>query len=239
MPSTEWSQRERKQPWYPGETISVAIGQGAVSVTPMSLATMIATVANGGTLVTPHLVKAVDEDGGWKPIPTPAPKSQIRHQSRDASGGSRRALDGRERRTARAAGRKIEGKDVSGKTGHGAGHLARAAGRAAAGRTDKDLRDHGWFVFFAPRDNPQIAGVVFAEHGGHGVGRRADRQVRDGDVLRQAGRAAAARLAAADRRRARRRRPDPARATGRPGTGRAAARVEPRAPVTDARPGPR
>ena len=40
--------------------------------------------------------------------------------------------------------------------------------RAATGRTDRDLRDHGWFVFFAPRDNPQIAGVVFAEHAEHG-----------------------------------------------------------------------
>jgi penicillin-binding protein 2 len=42
-------------------------------------------------------------------------------------------------------------------------------GRAAAGRTEMDLRDHGWFAFFAPRDNPEIAGVVFAEHGEHGA----------------------------------------------------------------------
>ena len=42
-------------------------------------------------------------------------------------------------------------------------------GRQAAGKgTDKDLRDHGWFVFFAPRDNPQIAGAIFAEHAEHG-----------------------------------------------------------------------
>jgi penicillin-binding protein 2 len=41
-------------------------------------------------------------------------------------------------------------------------------GRKAAGRTDRDLRDHGWFVFFAPRDNPQIAGVIFGEHNEHG-----------------------------------------------------------------------
>src|SRR4029453_15312176 len=40
--------------------------------------------------------------------------------------------------------------------------------KAAKGKTDRDLRDNGWFVFFAPRDNPQIAGVVFVEHGGHG-----------------------------------------------------------------------
>ena len=55
-----------------------------------------------------------------------------------------------------------------------------------------DMRDHGWFVFFAPRDNPQIAGVVMAEHGEHGSDGRADREARDGDVLREAGRPAAA-----------------------------------------------
>ena len=41
-------------------------------------------------------------------------------------------------------------------------------GKLAARGTDKDLRDHGWFVFFAPKDNPEIAGVIFAEHGEHG-----------------------------------------------------------------------
>ena len=61
------------QRWYPGETISVAIGQGKVSVTPIALATMMATVANGGTLVTPHLVRAFDDDGrGGRRLPRPS-----------------------------------------------------------------------------------------------------------------------------------------------------------------------
>ena len=62
---------------------------------------------------------------------------------------------------------RIEGKDVSGKTGT-AQVISLSGGRAAAGRTTRDLRDHGWFVFFAPRDNPKVAGVVFAEHAEHG-----------------------------------------------------------------------
>ena len=41
-------------------------------------------------------------------------------------------------------------------------------GSARARGTDRDLRDHGWFVFFAPRDNPEIAGVIFGEHNEHG-----------------------------------------------------------------------
>ena len=65
----------------------------------------------------------------------------------------------------------MAGRDVSGKTGT-AQVISLEGGKAAKGKTDKDLRDNGWFVFFAPRDNPQIAGVVFVEHGGHGGERR-------------------------------------------------------------------
>src|SRR6188768_3985499 len=79
VPSPEWKMRTQKEKWYAGETISVSIGQGAVSVTPLALATMMATVANGGTLVTPHLAKAFDSgDGkGWQPFAPPAPRSRL------------------------------------------------------------------------------------------------------------------------------------------------------------------
>jgi penicillin-binding protein 2 len=56
---------------------------------------------------------------------------------------------------------------VSGKTGTSQ-VISNQGKAAAAGKTSKDLRDNGWFVFFAPRDNPKIAGVVFLEHGIHG-----------------------------------------------------------------------
>ena len=59
VPSTEWKKRETGEKWYAGETISVSIGQGQVSVTPLSLAVMMMTVANGGTRYTPHVVKSV------------------------------------------------------------------------------------------------------------------------------------------------------------------------------------
>ena len=77
MPSTEWKQRVHKERWYAGETISVAIGQGQVSSTPMSLAVMMMTLANGGTRFTPHVLKAVDDGQGLKPVPAPAPKSVV------------------------------------------------------------------------------------------------------------------------------------------------------------------
>ena len=166
VPSTEWKQRTFRQPWYPGETISVAIGQGAVSVTPIALATMIATVANGGTLVTPHLLRAVDSgDGrGWQLKPPPAPKATIAIP-RDSLNAVRDGLW----RVVNAAGTgrraRIEGRDVAGKTGTAQVISLQNRG-LAAGKID--VRDHGFFVFFAPRDNPQIAGVVFVDHGEHG-----------------------------------------------------------------------
>ena len=164
VPSTEWKREKKHEKWYAGETISVAIGQGAVSVTPVSMAVYMATLANGGTRVTPHLLKAVDDGTGWKPVPPPPPQSKASvnpeklQAIRDGlwmvvnAGGT----GGRAR---------IVGEDVAGKTG--TAQVISNEGRMAA-RTAKDLRDNGWFVFFAPRDKPEIAGVVFLEHGIHG-----------------------------------------------------------------------
>src|SRR5204863_2712143 len=173
VPSTEWKRQNTKEKkWYAGETISVGIGQGQVSVTPVSMAVYAATLANGGTRVTPHLLKAVDDGNGWKPVPPPAPQSQsnidpVKLQAiRDglwmvvnqAGTGHNAQLKGPD-------GKPIH--DVSGKTG--TSQVISNQGRSAAGKaTTKNLRDNGWFVFFAQRDHPQIAGVVFLEHGIHG-----------------------------------------------------------------------
>jgi penicillin-binding protein 2 len=167
VPSTEWKMRRTGEKWYPGETISVAIGQGQNSVTPAGLAVMIATVANGGTRVTPRVVKAIDADGrGWKPVPPAAQADRVAFKPETLQAlrdGLWLAVNGAG--TARRA--MVPGRDVAGKTGT-AQVISNQGREAARGRTDRDLRDHGWFVFFAPRDNPEIAGVIFAEHGEHG-----------------------------------------------------------------------
>jgi penicillin-binding protein 2 len=165
IPSSEWSQRVRKHQWYPGETISVAIGQGFVNATPLSLGVMMMTVANGGTRYTPHVLKAVDRGKGWEPVPTPAPQSVTRMKPSTVKAvhdGLWMAVNG-----AGTAGRaRIEGRDVSGKTGTAQPNMSLENQRRLAGR--REARDHGWFVFMAPRDNPVIAGAIFAEHAEHG-----------------------------------------------------------------------
>jgi penicillin-binding protein 2 len=164
MPSTEWKRERTGERWYAGETISVAIGQGQVSVTPISLAVMMATVANGGTRVVPHLVRAVDGGDGWRPLPKPEGQRSLGMSPETVSAvhdGLWLAVNGAG--TARRA--QIPGYDVGGKTG--TAQVISLQGRARA-RGDRDLRDHGWFVFFAPTHNPTIAGVIFGEHAEHG-----------------------------------------------------------------------
>ena len=164
VPSTAWKQERMHEKWYLGETISVAIGQGAVAVTPVSMAVYMATLANGGTRITPHVVKAVDEGQGFKPVPAPPPQSKI-----DVTPEKLQAIRDGLWMVVNAGGTggraRIVGHDIAGKTG--TAQVISNQGRLAA-RGTKDLRDNGWFVFFAPRDHPQIAGVVFLEHGIHG-----------------------------------------------------------------------
>jgi penicillin-binding protein 2 len=165
VPSTQWKREKMHEKWYAGETISVGIGQGAVSVTPVSMAVYMATLANGGTRVTPHLLKAVDDGTGWKPVPAPPPQSKVDIDPEKLQ-AIRDGLWGVVNGGGTGGRARILGHDVAGKTG--TSQVISNTGRAAAAKSNKDLRDNGWFVFFAPRDKPQVAGVVFLEHGIHG-----------------------------------------------------------------------
>jgi penicillin-binding protein 2 len=166
IPSTEWKRQRFGEKWYAGETISVAIGQGALSVTPISLAVMMASVANGGVRVVPRLVTAVDRGEGWVPVPPPANPFKPLLMKPETVEALHDGLWMAVNAAGTATRGRIAGRDVSGKTG--TAQVISNQGKERARGTDKDLRDHGWFVFFTPRDNPELAGVVFAEHAEHG-----------------------------------------------------------------------
>ena len=132
-------------------------------MTPVSLAVMMATVANGGTRVVPRLLKAVRDGAGWREMAAP-PAASLR-LSDETVETLRRGLWMVVNREGTGGRARVAGRDVIGKSG--TAQVVSLAGRAS-GDGDADFRDHGWFVFAAPRDDPRIAGVVFAEHSDHG-----------------------------------------------------------------------
>jgi penicillin-binding protein 2 len=156
VPSPEWSQAKRGHQWFPGETISVAIGQGLLNTTPIQIARGTAAIANGGFLVTPHLVEgAVDE----KDLPRVAIDPENLALVRDGMHG---VMSPGGTAYWRAH---VEGIEYGGKTG-----TAQVVGGLDSDNEDRPwkFRNHGWFASFAPIENPELVVVVFAEHGGGG-----------------------------------------------------------------------
>jgi penicillin-binding protein 2 len=110
-------------------------------------------------------VHAVDEGQGWTPIPTPAARATVPLPPESLQAirdGLWRVVNG----SGTGGAARIAGRDVSGKTG--TAQIVALSNVQSAKAAGLDVRNNGWFVFFAPRDNPQIAGVIFAEHGLHG-----------------------------------------------------------------------
>ncbi len=159
VPDPDWALNVRGMKWYPGETISVSIGQGPVLMTPLQMAMMTAIVANGGRKVVPHLIKgaevpeaehvALDENalrivrqGLWAVVNEPGGTAY--HRAR------------------------VPGAEMAGKTG--TVQVIAQSARTEAKALPFKFRDHAWFTSFAPAQNPEIVVAVFAEHGGSGSG---------------------------------------------------------------------
>ncbi len=164
MPSTTWKLRNFHQQWYVGETISVGIGQGAVTATPLQLARAIGGIASGGVLHRPHVVfpdevspqdlEAIHETfpgSGEKTIPLSPENWQI---ITDAMANVTSSPIG----TAYAA--HLDGIDFAGKTG-----TADVVSGRTKHSTNKDTIPNAWFVGMTPRRNPDIVVAVLWEHG--------------------------------------------------------------------------
>lgn len=170
IPSTHWKRRTRGQEWLPGETVSASIGQGYDLVTPIQQALMISTIANGGILLQPFLVKKVEGQNGQvikEFFPKIVRKMDIKPETLTAIRNALRdVVNGR-----RGTGRRARHKDVvvSGKTGTSqVVKLQVTESRASEGEIPFKYRDHAWFVAFAPFEKPEVGISVIIEHGGHG-----------------------------------------------------------------------
>ncbi len=171
IPDPEWKKSARNEPWYAGETISVAVGQGSVLVTTMQMARLAATVGTSGDVHRPKLFLRKLPVGA---VPEPYAETSLQEPIRHVSfrEGTWRALqEGMSRAVNQhgTAGRaRLEGVSVAGKTG-----TAQVASRqriiaSADENRPEHLRNHAWFVGFAPRVNPEIAIAVLVEHAGGG-----------------------------------------------------------------------
>jgi penicillin-binding protein 2 len=170
VPSSDWKLKNYHEKWYVGETVSVGIGQGPVTVTPLQLARMIAGVASNGHFVRPHVVDSAQ---------LPVPFQQALKDSFPGSGESTIDLDPENWMTitegmagatdpamgGTAAASHLEGVDFAGKTGTAQVASHEAIKQLGGG---KEFLPNGWFVGVIPRRNPEFVVAVLWEHGDWG-----------------------------------------------------------------------
>ena len=171
LPSRDWKRIHREEPWYPGETLSVGIGQGFFTITPMQLASAIATFANQGQRMQPHLLYATQGVGTSNPQLQPyQPLNHIEIKEQknwDKVYESMRRVVHSKRGTARKLGKKSK-YTIAGKTGTAQVYTVQQDEEYDEKSLPEHLKDHALFVAFAPLEDPEIAIAVIVEHGGHG-----------------------------------------------------------------------
>ncbi len=157
VPDPEWKERVRQEPWYPGETISVSIGQGPITVTPLQMSIYTALIANRGKKVRPHLLHektSANGEEGVVDIRETSFEKVIRGMWKSVNDGG----------TGRAA--RVDGFDVCGKTG--STQTISTATAKKLGEKSKIVKTHSWFTGFAPREDPEIVVTILVEYGGIG-----------------------------------------------------------------------
>ncbi len=165
VPSTAWKKKNRGERWYPGETISVAIGQGFLSVTPIQMAKAIGIVATNGQVVQPRLLKGVRLRRTGNFTEEPMPSTQQLPLSPQLFSHIKEGLVAV---VTKGTGKRAQSKIVSiaGKTGTAQVIALKDDGDTS--EVKKKHRDHAWFIAFAPVEQPKIAVAVIVEHMGHG-----------------------------------------------------------------------
>jgi len=172
-PSREWKREHLKQPWYPGETVIVGIGQGSTKTTPLQLATATAILARRGQRLQPRIVNAIQEAGYTGPLSKPQTLPQLSNIPIVNPDNWEHIIDAMikvvhdSRGTARKAGKGAPYL-IAGKTGTSQVIGIKQDSRYDKSKIAKKFQDHSLFISFAPADNPRIALAVIAENGGSG-----------------------------------------------------------------------
>ncbi|MBT4987458.1 MAG: penicillin-binding protein 2 [Proteobacteria bacterium] len=173
VPSAEWKLATRNEPWYPGEDLITAIGQGFLMTTPLQLARVASILANRGSVVQPRLLMSKNDPLSGEPEELNNKKNtrnlHINTEAMDRVIRAMTAVMSSPRGTARMSGRR-SAYSIAGKTG-----TAQVIAIAQGEEYDEDslkeeFRDHALFIAFAPVENPKIAIAVVVENGGSGAG---------------------------------------------------------------------
>jgi penicillin-binding protein 2 len=171
VPSTSWKKKHSGVPWYSGETLSLAVGQGYINTTPLQLLALISAVANGGKLYIPQVVERVENIYGkvLKEYP-PIERGRV-NVSENTLRTVQEALMGVVNEP-HGTGWVCALKEVkvAGKTG--TAQVITMPQNFKQGDMDRmplKFRDHAWFVAYAPVENPRISVAVLVEHGGFGA----------------------------------------------------------------------
>ena len=188
VPSEQWKRAKYNQPWFAGETLNVGIGQGYLQLTPLQLASAVATMSQRGQRFQPRLLHATQEQstGIIQPeSPRPLERVQVkdsRHWDAVITGMIHVVKGGTASRIGADA-----AYTIAGKTGTAQVFSLDQGEKYNAKRLAKNLQDHALFIAFAPAEAPRIAVAVIAEHGGHGSSAAAPiaKQVMDAYLLNQ------------------------------------------------------
>ncbi|MBF0112113.1 MAG: penicillin-binding protein 2 [Desulfamplus sp.] len=171
VPTAAWKKRRFGTPWQGGETLSIAIGQGFNLATPLQMAVLISAVGNNGTIYRPRILKSIQDYN--EPIDVsknlhseilgglPASNQTLKLVKEgllnvvESEGGTARLV-------------RIKGVDIAGKTGTAQVFSLKKSDRDSKRKFARHLRDHAWFVCYAPAQSPMIAVATIIEHGEHG-----------------------------------------------------------------------
>jgi len=153
LPSPEWKEKIKNETWYIGDTYHYSIGQGDLLVTPLQVANYTATVANGGTLYKPYLVKSFNDQNG-QPVQQTQP--EIIRQDFINPDNYRIVREGLRQAVTSGSAKALDDLPFT---------VAAKTGTAEFGDIGST---HAWLTAFAPYDNPQIAITVLVESGGEG-----------------------------------------------------------------------
>lgn len=194
LPSRAWKQKNFRQPeermWFPGDTINFGIGQGYMTVTPLQLANVAAIIGSHGKHFKPRLATGIRDaqTGIVRPLPKhPLPDIKLKEAFWEiAMRGMEGAVKGKG--TAMRVFQDNKAYTVAGKTGTAQAYSVDLGERYNEKTVQERLRDHSWFIAFAPVENPRIALVVLVENGGFGASAAAPiaRKVMDAYLLDEA-----------------------------------------------------